>query len=252
MVNKVIRVAVVLIIALTVTAFVTRMFFSSTNSVSYKIFKAEAEGYYFYKLLGIIPSSYQDRYSKIVLDSFDDKKLIRLVDDVSSSHSNFILLTRGAESKFLKAYPFELVGVNKKTVDRSGWNKHVSLLINTEVFNEYVHSKQMKSNEEVIKAYCSFLSNPIDESTYKILRSVSDIDSLVENRPLSNLEFVKATGHNLIDAKSIDFNQPDGAVFCWLYNTGVVRFIFAFNDDGTIKSVDSEIIGLFGNEAPAI
>lgn len=250
--NKIIRTALVLIIALTATVFVIRMFFSSTNSLSYKIFKAEADGYYFHKLLGIIPSSYQDRYSKTVLDSFDNKKLISLVDDMESSHQNFIVLTSGADSKFLKAYPFELVGVKKEAVERNGWNKHVSLLINIEVFNEYVRSKKLKSKEESIKVYCSFLSNPIDESMHKILLDAPDIDSLISDRPLNNLEFIKATGHNLIDAKSIDFNQPDGTVFCWLYDTGVVKFEFTFNDDNTIKSVDSDIIGLLGNEAPTI
>lgn len=251
MTSKIIRIAVALIITLTATAFIIRMFFSSTNSLSYKIFKADAEGYYFHKLLGIIPSSYQDRYSKTVLDSFDNKKLISLVDDMESSHQNFIVLTSGTDSKFLKAYPFELVGVKRETVERSGWNKHVSLLINIDVFNEYVRFRQLKSKEESIKTYCSFLSNPTDESTYKILRNGTDIDSLIENRPLNNLEFAKATG-NVIDPKSIDFEQPDGTALCWFYNTGVVKLTFMFNDDNTLRSVDSEIIGLLGNEAPTI
>ncbi|MFM8913216.1 MAG: hypothetical protein ACKOE6_09920 [Flammeovirgaceae bacterium] len=244
--------AVALIIILTATTFIVRMFFSSANSMSYKIFSAGAEGYYFHKLLGILPSSYQDRYSKTVLDSFDNMKLISLVDDMESSHQNYIVLTSGAESKFLKAYPFELVGVKKETIERSGWNKHVSLLINIEVFNEYVLSKKLKTKEESIKMYCSFLSNPSDESVYKILFDATDIDSLIAHWPLSNLEFIKATGHTLIDAKSIDFNQPDGTVFCWFYDTGVVKFVFTFNNDNTIQSVDSDIIGLLGNEAPSI
>jgi hypothetical protein len=187
-----------------------------------------------------------------VLDSFDDKMLISLVDLMGSSHSTFIVFKSGAESKFLKAYPFELVGVERETVERSGWNKHVSFLINIEVFNEYVRSKKLKSKEEIVKTYCSFLSKPIDQSTYKILHNASDIDSLIADRPLSILEFIKSTRDNLIDAKSIDFDQPSGTVFCWFYNIGVVKFVFTFNDDNTIKSVDSDIVGFLGNEYPSI
>jgi len=52
MTSKIIKMAVALVIVLTVTAFIIRMFFSSKNSLSYKIFSAGAEGYYFHKLLG--------------------------------------------------------------------------------------------------------------------------------------------------------------------------------------------------------
>ncbi|MBN8650337.1 MAG: hypothetical protein J0L67_02855 [Cytophagales bacterium] len=250
--NKILKMAVALTVALMMVVFIIRMFFSSANSLSYKIFKADAEGYYFHKLLRIIPSSYQDRYSKTILDSFDNMQLINLEDDMGSSHKNFIVLINGTDSKFLKAYPFELVGVKMETVERYGWNKHVSLLINIDVLNEYLRSKQLKSKEESIKMYCSFLSNPIDQSTYKILHNASDIDSLIAHWPLSNLEFIKDTDYNLIDARSIDFDQPSGTVFCWFYETGVVKFVFSFNDDNTIKSVDSDIVGLLGNEAPSI
>lgn len=251
MTNKSIRMAVVVIVVLTFTVFIIRVFFGSKNSLSYRLFDAKAQGYYFHKFLRILPSSYQDRYSKIVLDSFDNVELISLVDDMESSHQNFIVLTRGDESKFLKAYPFELVGVKKETVERSGWNKHVSLLINIEVFNEYVRSKKLESKDEIIKTYCSFLSYPNDQSIHKILHNASDVDSLIVQWPLNNLEFIKEMG-NLIDAKSIDFDQPNGTLFCWFYNTGVVKFVFSFNNDNTIKSVNSDIVGLLGNEAPSI
>jgi hypothetical protein len=250
--NKIIKIVVILIFGLTVTVVVIRISFSSINSLSYKIFNAETEGYYFHKLLGIVPSAYQDRYTKTVLDSFDDKKVINLIDDMVSSHPNFIVLANGGDSSFLKAYPFELVGVKREIVEQSGWNKHVSLLINIEVFNDYVHFKRLKSKQEIIEMYCYFLSSPIDKSSYKIFHNVSDIDSLIVNRPLANLKFLKDTGQNLIDAKSIDFDQLDGTIFCWLYDTGVVKFVFRFNDDNTIKSVDSDIIGLLGNETPSI
>lgn len=250
--SKIIRMVTVIGVTLAVAAFIVRMLFGSSNSLSYKIFKAEAKGYYFHKLLGIVPSSYQDRYSKTVLDSFDNTKVINLVDDMGSSHQNFIVLSRGADSKFLKAYPFELVGNKEKAGKETEWNKHVSLQISTPVFNDYVDFKQLKSKRETIEAYCYFLSDPSDESMHKILSSVSDLDSLIASQPLHNLDFLKATGQNLIDVKEIDFDQPDGTVFCWFKEVGVVKFTFLFNDDNTVQSVDSEIIGVLGNETPVI
>lgn len=252
MASKIVKTTVGLIIGLLLIAIAIRVFLGSTNSISFKIFKAKARGYYVHKVLGIIPSSYQDRFSKMILDSYDDKQVINLVDEMSSSYPNFIVFISGSESKFLKAYPFELVGVKKEEVERGGWTKHVSLLINLDVFNEYVRSKQLKSKDEAIRAYCSFLSNPIDQSTHKILRNASDIDSLITDWPTNNLDFVRARGYNVIDSKSIDFDQPDGTVFCWLYDKGVIRLGFTFNADNAIKSVESEIIGLLGNEVPGI
>jgi hypothetical protein len=252
MTNKIMKMGVVLIIAMIGALTIVRMFLSSTNSLTYRIFDAETEGYYFHKLLGIIPSSYQDRYSKAVLDSFNDKKILNLVDDMESSHKNFIVFANGTNSRFLKAYPFELVGVKKEIVQRSGWSKHVSLLINIEVFNDYVRAKGIKSKDEIIKTYCYFLSNPADGLSFKVLRDEFDIDTLINKRPLTNLEFFKSTGQKLVDFKSIDFTQSNEAVFCWLYDTGIVKFNFTFNQDNTLKSVDSEILGFLGNETPAI
>lgn len=247
---KVSMIAVVITV-LVITLLAVRVFFNSINSLTYRIFKAESKGYYFHKLLGIVPSPYQDRYSRVVLESFDNVKVINIVDEIGSSHQNFIVLTVGAESKFLRAYPFELVGVKEKTIESSGWNKHISMLINIEVFNEYVRSKELKSRQDIIGAYCSFLSNPTNPTMHKILRSTSDIDSLIAHWPLNNLEFVKATA-KLVDATSLDFDQPEGTVFCWFYNAGVVKLAFTFNEDNTVKSVDSDIIGLLGNEFPTI
>lgn len=252
MTNKITRLAVAITIVLIATFSIIRIFFSSTNSPTFKIFKAEADGFYFHKLLGIIPSSYQDRYSKTILESFGSNVLFSLVDDMGPANHNYLVLKSGATSKFLKAYPFELVGVKDEAVQRNGWVKHVSLSINTNVFNEYVHSRKLQSKDTIVKMYCAFLSNSIDGSMHKILHDEHDVDSLITHRPPNNLEFIKTAGFDLIDAKSINFDHPDNSVYCWFCNTGVVKFIFDFNDDNTIKSVDSTIVGFLGNEVPGI
>jgi len=250
--NKLIR--IILIIALTATVFVVRLFFSSINSLSYKIFNAEARGYYLHKMLGIVPKSYQDRYIENTLETFGDKELLNLVDQKGATHSNFILLrNKKSDVKFLKGYPFKLVGVSNKSIENSGWEKHVSLLIDLEVFNDYIQCRNLSSREDTIDKYCYFLSNPTDNSSYKILRDSISLGSLISEKPLLNRDFIRGSGYTLIEAQNIDFDQvSETLIYCWIYNKGVVKFKFTFNADNTLKSVDSEIIGLLGNEAPAI
>jgi len=250
--STILRFFILALVILAGNIFIIRKFFGSKDSITYRIFKEESNGYFFHKLLGILPSDYQDRYSRKVLESFDNIKLVYYEDGLDPLNHSFIVVSTGNESKFLKAYPFDLVGVNKEEVIQKGWNKHVSLLVNLEVFNEYVRLRKIKSKKEIIKKYCSFISNPIDDSSHYILSSVSDIDSLVKRWPIINEDFLKASGYKLLDRKVIEIKQSDQTIFCWFYYKGVVKFIFSFNDDNTIKSVDSNIIGLIGNEMPSI
>ncbi len=253
--KRIIKVSAVLVIVLMTTVLLIRFFFSSIDTLSYKIFYAKTDGYYIHKLFGVVPRSYQNRYIETILDSYDDKDLLNLVDQRSTMYSNFILLrtNKNSEIYFLKAYPFSLVGVKDEMIKSSGWIKHVSLLIDLKVFNDYVSGKHLSSKEETIKKYCDFISDPIDSSSHKILKNRASLDSLINEKPLLNIDLVKSTGGKLINLQDIDFDQSsETLIYCWIYNKGVVKFIFTVNNDNTLKSVDSEIIGFLGNEVPSV
>jgi hypothetical protein len=253
MTNKILKVSVVLIITFSITVLIIRTFFSSIGSPSYKIFRAETDGYYFHRLLGVVPKNYQDRYIETIIDSNDNYELLNLIDQKGATHPNFILLKKNKnEIKFLKAYPVCLVGVSDETVKAAGWEKHVSLLINLEVFNDYIQLKHLTSKNEIIDKYCYFLSYPTEKNFCKILLDSADLNQLLNEHALINKEYIVNSGYKLIEPQSIDFSHANEAVvYCWIYNKGVVKFIFNFNKSA-LESVGSEIIGFLGNEAPSI
>jgi hypothetical protein len=248
--NRIVKTSIVSIAILASIVYFVRTFYSSSNTISYKIFTSNSDGFYLHKLLGIVPVSYQGRYSETVIDSFDNKEIVNVIDKIGSSHQNYIVLIENkSEVMFLKAYPFRLVGVRDKTVESKGWKKHVSLLIDLRVFNYYLLSKKITSKQEIINTYCFFISKSLDRTTHKILNSRADVDSLILEWPLIYKDNIFDTEHKLISASDIPFDGKGGVVYCWMVDKGIVKMFFEFNEDNT---VDSEIIGMLGNETPGI
>lgn len=225
-----------------------RITFGSTQTALYRLFKEEQKGYYLYKLLGIVPDGFIDRYSRTVIEQYSGYKLISLVDTESIIRDNYFLIeSEVSHSRLLKAYPLDLLPSNKKRIEPT-WKTHVSYLVDTDVFNDYIKAHNFNSKKEIMKKYCFLFSHPQIVNSYKIINDAGDIKLLLKQHPLDRVEYFNRLGFELINAEEFNLLHMENTVYCWIYNKGLVKFKFSFDKNMNVECVESEIMGLFGNE----
>ena len=234
---------------------VYRVYFSSINSYQFMLYASETNGYSMNRLLGILPKSYKERFKEKTLESLNGKVLINVIDSKGATMPNYIIVKqKKSESfQFLKAYPLNLTEARNISNRDLIWKEHVSFLINLDAFNEYINEKNFKSKSQIVNKYFYFLSDPNDSQSYAILSDSIKLQQLIVKKPLANMNFIETVGGNIIESQSISFeNLDESNILCWLYNYGIVRFRFVFDEKMTILSVESEIVGYLGNETPIL
>ncbi|WP_192349066.1 hypothetical protein [Algoriphagus sp. Y33] len=225
-----------------------RFFYGGYNSALYRIFQTSTRGYYFHKFLGITPGEIYDDYTISVLDSSGDSELINIVDNKSSTKTNFIVLRHDSYESFLKAYPWALFGNNTEKLTDN--NNYLSKLINLDSFNLYVRLFNVDGEKSIVNKYCYFISNPNDFDDYSIIQDLSDLEVVLLNNPLDKKETLIGLGFEIIDLSSFIIEDSEGIVYCWYQNHGMVKFHFVF-DNGSLVDVKSESLGYLGNEFPS-
>jgi hypothetical protein len=236
---------IICILALTVVS----LHLSSSDTAIARIFSSRQD-YLWYRIVGIVPQDFSKRFEQSVIDSYNGKKLVNLVDKKSPSHTNYILIKdKTLEEKFLKGYPPVLVGWN----DTSGyrWDNHVAYLINLNEFNIYISDKGIKKKKDIVDKLGFFLSLPQDTSSYKLIKDKQDIEELLQIRPPVNTSFIEDSGYNLVNIQDLDLDGEDSKYYIWLYNKGLVEFNLRFENE-QIDEINSKILGFLGNESPSI
>ncbi|MCE7056296.1 hypothetical protein LZF95_16560 [Algoriphagus sp. AGSA1] len=240
-----------LVLAICITAcggMLFRFFNGGYNSAMYRIFQTSTRGYFFHKFLGITPSEIYDDYTISVLDSSGDSELINIVDNKSSTKTNFVVLRQNSQESFIKAYPWSLFGDNSEKVTDK--NNYLSKLINLDSFNLYVRLFNVDGEKSIVNKYCYFISNPNNFDDYVIIQDLTDLEVVVLNNPIDKKETLIGLGFDIIDLSTLIIEDSDGIVYCWYQNHGLVKFHFMF-DNGSLVDVKSENLGYLGNEFPS-
>lgn len=248
--KRVIRILLILIAALIITLGVFRLIFSSVNSTEYKLFEAYSRGYFFYKLLGVIPETYENSFEIKVTEKYNDTQVLYVVDRSGSSHPYFVLLKKDSQIEILKGYSYMF---KKPQKAEFSYKRHVSESINLEVFNSYTKAQNL-SKQDALEKFCLFLSRQESSDTFFIITNEKDIDELLQEHD-SKIGYLKTfpETYNLITAEDINFDEIDyNTAYCWFINKGVVRLEFVFGENNAVNEVDSEIIGFLGIEVPMI
>lgn len=220
------------------------------NRIEYIIYSSNLTNSSINLALGIVPKSYiaNLNFDTLLIIS-KNQSLINVVDKNFSYPNNYILLSKGGETKFLKAYPLSILNV-EGIEELSAKNFH-SYMIDLEVFNEYLTLVEFKSRANVIESYCKFLSIiEKNEKNYCIVNSHDQLDSLVKKMPLINNNALKR--YNIINYRTLIFdNNKPNEIYCWFINYGLLKIEFYFVGD-KLSKVKTLHLGYLGNEYPAI
>jgi hypothetical protein len=246
--GKIIKILSLVILILVCSILLIRLFIGKHQSALYKVFEVKTDGYYLHKFLGLIPKEVQERYSEKLLGSSNGSEVIFLSDKSSPINTNFIVLHSGSKEAFIKAYPFELL--KKGSASEIDLKNHVSHLIDVDVFNQYLKEFDITGKEEAIEKYCFFLSILEDCESYRIVKNLADIDTIITRHPLSNIEVLVGSGYSIIDLNSFEFEESEEVTYCWFVNHGLVKFNFTF-EGGELIKVESTSLGYLGNEFPS-
>lgn len=235
---------------LVLTAIFSGLMFNSKHPIIYDIYLAKKKGSLLQKILREVPNNYLERVELEKLEIGKGVEVINVVDRNSSVYSNFIVLRNRNDNghTFLKAYPVSLVG--NKPFKEEDFMNHVSRLISLDAFNLYIQLKGIKKSSEIINKYVYFLSIPNDKYSYKKITHKQDIKNLLIKRPPEFMGILESTGFPLLDIEDLHLEQEEGIHYYWIYNKGLVKFRFVFNENCTVKNVESEILGFLGNEPP--
>jgi hypothetical protein len=242
------KLVIVLILLVSTAGFIFRLFFSHVNTVDYQLFRVYATGYHVHKLLGILPSEFQQRFEKKTIERYDNTEIIFVVDKVKSTHPYFVVEKKDSVVEFIKAHPYMLdtPGVV------NGDSDDIANCISIQAFNRYLKHRKF-DREEVFQKFCLFLSRQESTESFQILQDTADISTLISTREnmFSYLEKFPDR-YKIISQEDIDFrNSNDNVVYCWFVNKGIIRFTFEFAKEfDELKSVDSELIGFLGIEVP--
>ena len=235
-----------MIILLSIVAFMRLL---SKDTPIAEIFKHQ-NNYFWYRTVGIVPEEFKNRFKVSIIDIYNNKKLINLVDTLSPVYRNYLLIENASSKEnFLKAYPPALV--NQRDDQDYDWYNHVAYLINVEEFNRYILDKHIVEKDKIAEVLGFLLSLPKDTLSYRIIKSKQDIRQLLKTKPPVNKEFIRSQGYNILNFDNLNLKKDKNVYYIWLFNKGLVEFAFEFSD-GQVKNIKSQTLGFLGNEAPSI
>lgn len=233
--------------------FLYRKFFGIENEAIFAIFKSTVDGHLVKKSLHQVPDKYLKNYKVEVLEESDDFEVLTITDHNNIIKPNFVVLHMLDEDKylFIKSYPYPFkLNYNEQAVKEVSFEEHVSYLISLEAFNLYLKMKGLKDEKAIVDKYVFFLSRPNESFSYHLIKTKKDIQDIVQRRPPKLRATLEALDYHLLDINALNLQQEEGLYYYWVYNKGLIKFKFSFDEDGAVENVESEILGFLGNEPP--
>jgi len=228
-----------IIIAVLLSVFIIYRVYVFPRSIESKIFLIQEKNS-INQFLGILPSSYKNRFVKTVVDVNGNKNLIRVIDKQVPFCSEYYFVQTDNEIELLKSPVVADVSTNSVN-----WNNHVTFLINLRAFNDFFcKGKQSMSRKDIINKYLDLLSSCFD-STY-LFNTPEEAKAFIKDSPKEHLETLSQLGYKVINITDID-NMVNDTQLCWLPNKGLVGFSFVYNGFELVE-VTSNIIGCVGDE----
>lgn len=229
---------------------------SKEYHIRFHVFKSEEFSNPINRYFRLIPQQYLGKYELTMIADSVDYQIYRVDDLIYGVPKHSYLIYRTDRNKIIDLMSHQLVieAINDGLIKDNEIDKYYDFVINKKAFNQIYRYSDKRLKQ---LAYSNLFRTSFDSTTFRLIASISDIDSVLKYRPTSEGTILKfmidsITGQPVESIKDFSFLQDsilnENAMYYWYFDKGLIKFEFNYDNSGDIISIDYKDLGYLGNE----